>query len=462
MLKMKYLLATVLVALCAVLSASGAFAANGWTLADQDVPAEMVWEEAAAVEVEAENTGDTWDTDYDLRSVEGVTPTATAVDRWGLTLTPVGGVTPPVAITETELFEFEIVAPPITTLLYVVPARVTAAVDTMECDWMMAELGALIHTDIAANDIVVSRFLDIGSGQWARFYVEECAGRVPFITQGFPDGLYRPGVAVSRDAMAVFIRRAMKIAQVPWADTFGDVPDGFWAAADIEALAASAVVSGYPDGDYHPDWNVGRGQMAAFVARGAGYTVTDPITDPFPDVPVGFWADGEIQACVDNGVVLGYPDGFYRPTAIVSRDQMAVYCFRAFVVSTGSAVVLGGPGLTDVDPATGLGWSGQDTDPTYAYVVFDAARLDDNLDGSGDTDWTVRFDFRDAATPTVAGTTVDVDTSTALIPAAGTYFTVSTSVPALAAGDYVLVVLVEDETGAMVEIARTVAFEDTT
>ncbi|MCJ7750856.1 MAG: S-layer homology domain-containing protein, partial [Armatimonadetes bacterium] len=50
----------------------------------------------------------------------------------------------------------------------------------------------------------------------------------------------------------------------------------------------------------------------------------------FPDVPAGYWAGTAIQACQQHDVVQGYPDGYYRPTATVTRDQMAVYIARAF------------------------------------------------------------------------------------------------------------------------------------
>jgi hypothetical protein len=52
----------------------------------------------------------------------------------------------------------------------------------------------------------------------------------------------------------------------------------------------------------------------------------------FPDVPAGYWAGNAIQACQQHEVVEGYPDGYYRPTATVTRDQMAVYVARAFDV----------------------------------------------------------------------------------------------------------------------------------
>jgi len=49
----------------------------------------------------------------------------------------------------------------------------------------------------------------------------------------------------------------------------------------------------------------------------------------FPDVPLDFWALRQILACVEARVVTGYPDGNCAPSALVSRDQMAVYISRA-------------------------------------------------------------------------------------------------------------------------------------
>jgi len=74
--------------------------------------------------------------------------------------------------------------------------------------------------------------------------------------------------------------------------------------------------------------------MAVFIARSRGWIAIaddmDTAPELFPDVPAGFWAGLAIEACVDNEVVKGYRDGYYRPTWTVSRDQMAVFITRAF------------------------------------------------------------------------------------------------------------------------------------
>jgi hypothetical protein len=52
-------------------------------------------------------------------------------------------------------------------------------------------------------------------------------------------------------------------------------------------------------------------------------------TLPFSDIACLYWASDAILACIDAHVVSGYPDGLYRPTWSISRDQMAVFVSRA-------------------------------------------------------------------------------------------------------------------------------------
>jgi hypothetical protein len=453
--KMKYLWTAALLALCVCL-ASGAALAQDWAVDSQDLPSALLWDATYDASVGAQNTsGGSWGSTYDLRSMDGITTSAIPVDRWGLLYTPEGGISGTVVDDAVYVFDFTVTAPPITTM------------DTLACQWMVANNAVLIDDDVAAtSDVTISRFSDIQPGEagnWARFEIEEIAGRVPAIASGFAPGEFGPTVSVDRAMMAVFVSRAAKLTlTAPATASFPDVPTDYWAYSEIETLADAGIVLGYLDGNYDPTGILSRDQMAVFVVRATGWAAPDPTADLFLDVPVGFWADNEIGACVDHAVVAGYLDGNYHGDWTLSRDQLAVFMYRAFIQPTGTqnAVVLGGPATTDVDPDTAGydGWSSQDVDPGYAYVVFDGLELGPDLDGDADTNWTVTFDFRDDATPTTVGTTVDVDTAASSLPGTEQYFVVSTPVPGLASGDYVLVVLVEDETGAMVEIARTVAF----
>jgi len=197
---------------------------------------------------------------------------------------------------------------------------------------------------VYANFVCVARFPDVPCDYWSYFEVE--AACVAEIAQGYPDGFYQPRWTVDRASMAVYIARALAggagaVPTGPVEATFDDVPTDFWAFKEVEYTVAEGVVEGYGDGNYRPEWACSRGQMAVFIAHALGYfgdeasyrdaegnsLVTE---DLFPDVPVGYWCDAEVACCVDNGVVSGYTDGFYRPAWVVSRDQMAVFIARAF------------------------------------------------------------------------------------------------------------------------------------
>ncbi len=126
---------------------------------------------------------------------------------------------------------------------------------------------------------------------------------------------------------------------------FYDVPSDHWAFEAIEVAHANGVVTGYADGGYHPAWDVTRGQMAVFIARAAvtpmgedGLSSYAPPTTPtFRDVPTTYWCFQHVEYLTAEGIIGGYPDGRYRPTTWVTRDQMAVYIARATAEPRGEA-----------------------------------------------------------------------------------------------------------------------------
>lgn len=126
---------------------------------------------------------------------------------------------------------------------------------------------------------------------------------------------------------------------------FPDAPltpePSFWAARYIIACATANIVQGYEDGLYHPEIEITRDQMAVYIARAllrpdgdAG--IPEPESPPtFSDVPPDHWAYKQIEYAASQNVVQGYPDGTYRPDAVVDRGQMAVYIARAMVAPNG-------------------------------------------------------------------------------------------------------------------------------
>jgi len=63
---------------------------------------------------------------------------------------------------------------------------------------------------------------------------------------------------------------SLHVSPAPAVATFPDVDPSFWAFQYIEALAASDITQGFPDGTFRPLEPVTRAQMATFLARALG------------------------------------------------------------------------------------------------------------------------------------------------------------------------------------------------
>ena len=114
-------------------------------------------------------------------------------------------------------------------------------------------------------------FLDVGAGDFAAAFIEQLAN--DGITSGCGNNNYCPDSEVTRDQMAVFLLRAKHGSSYsPPAATgiFGDVPLNYWAVHWIEQLAAESITTGCGGGNYCPEAQVTRDQMAVFLVRTFG------------------------------------------------------------------------------------------------------------------------------------------------------------------------------------------------
>jgi hypothetical protein len=145
------------------------------------------------------------------------------------------------------------------------------------------------------------------------------------ITTGYPDGTFRPEVAVTRAQMATFLARA---AGLPpgGSVTFPDVPADSTHGAAIAAVATAGWTTGRGDGTFDPDGVVTRGQMATFLSRAFSLAPSDGA--PFSDTAESVHGDA-IKRVAAAGITTGYADGTFRPDAPVTRGQMATFLMRA-------------------------------------------------------------------------------------------------------------------------------------
>ncbi|WP_276524790.1 S-layer homology domain-containing protein, partial [Lysinibacillus fusiformis] len=63
----------------------------------------------------------------------------------------------------------------------------------------------------------------------------------------------------------------------------------------------------------------------------ATYTVAEAATKPtFKDVPKSHWEYESIKQVAEKGLVAGYSDGTYKPSAQVTRAEFATFLSRVY------------------------------------------------------------------------------------------------------------------------------------
>ena len=113
--------------------------------------------------------------------------------------------------------------------------------------------------------------------------------------------------------------------------TFTDVPSGNPFCGAIEWLAAEGIANGWPDGTFRPGEPVTREATAAFLYRkllGDAAPIMPSTCGAFADVSTGNPFCTEIEWMASMGISTGWSDGTFRPGLDVERQAMAAFLYR--------------------------------------------------------------------------------------------------------------------------------------
>ncbi len=107
------------------------------------------------------------------------------------------------------------------------------------------------------------------------------------------------------------------------ANAFPDVTDSYWAAPQIKVLSEQGVIVGYPDGTFKPDENVTRAEFASMAIKALGQQNTKVVQPvDFTDIDKDYWAYDAIQKALYFDLVSLPAEGeAFRPDDSVSRAE---------------------------------------------------------------------------------------------------------------------------------------------
>lgn len=119
--------------------------------------------------------------------------------------------------------------------------------------------------------------------------------------------------------------------------TFSDVPSSHPSYQAISYLADEGVVAGYPDGTFRPDQVVTRVEAIKLILEGIGADAS--VCDlPFSDTPRSEWYAQYLCAAYKGKIVNGYPDGSFKPGAVVNKAEFYKILFNSMGVDVPTSV----------------------------------------------------------------------------------------------------------------------------
>ncbi len=113
---------------------------------------------------------------------------------------------------------------------------------------------------------------------------------------------------------------------------FSDVPESFWAKAEIDSFARQGIIDGYGDGTFRPGKTVTREEFCKLLISTFNQPLESPTTASFADVTTDRWSYPYVETCKDflTGYANPFPGGLpsFRPSSAAQREDIAVALVR--------------------------------------------------------------------------------------------------------------------------------------
>ncbi|MEK4326810.1 carbohydrate binding domain-containing protein [Paenibacillus sp. FSL R7-0312] len=144
------------------------------------------------------------------------------------------------------------------------------------------------------------------------------------ILQGNGQGRFGPSRAISRAEIAVILGRVFRYS-APGTAVFSDVSASSWYGKDVGGISAAGIIQGYADGRFQPGAAVTRQEAMTMLSRAFGLEAASPTTlAAQPDgSAVSGYAREAVSAMLDAGYLHGGPDGKLNPQTQMTRAELA-------------------------------------------------------------------------------------------------------------------------------------------
>ena len=198
-------------------------------------------------------------------------------------------------------------------------STISAEVDHFTQFAVMVEDKTVVEPSTGLTDV---------KGHWAQAAITELVEKGAIA--GYPDKTFKPDRTMTRTEFVVVLAKAFKLnPDASYALKFKDnskIPS--WAKASVAAAVKAGIVKGDDLGNFNPNSNVTRAEMAAMVAKATNAKVSTSPKLTFAD-KVPTWAAGAVEYLVKADVITGYADNTYKAGKNATRAEACTVILKA-------------------------------------------------------------------------------------------------------------------------------------
>lgn len=143
--------------------------------------------------------------------------------------------------------------------------------------------------------------------------------------KGYSDGSFKPNNKITRAEVATMVSKLIN-KKYDKASELKDVDKNSWYADDVNKLIAFGIIKGYEDGNFKPDKEMTRAEVAVMISKALKLSAN---SNGFKDTD-SHWAKNYIAALKEHNIINGYSDGSFKPDGKITRAEMVVMINRAF------------------------------------------------------------------------------------------------------------------------------------
>ena len=154
------------------------------------------------------------------------------------------------------------------------------------------------------------------------------------VTTGVTATTFCPNNSCTRGQMVTFLWRAKGSPEsAPQTNPFVDVPAGwYYSKAVLWAYNHNPqITDGVDVTHFMPDRTCTRAHVVTFLWRANGCPEPNSMNNPFPDVPNGKYYTKAVLWAAEQGITTGYDDGTFRPDADCTRAHVVTFLYRSIV-----------------------------------------------------------------------------------------------------------------------------------